>query len=77
MFKTPNHQFLARMWKEGDLYVAEAFGIDVASQGESHEEALKNLQEALELHFEPPVSTVNPHIIEVRLVEAEEGIGIP
>jgi predicted RNase H-like HicB family nuclease len=32
--------------------------VDVASQGETEEKALQNLREALELHFEPPVATV-------------------
>ncbi|MCB9677482.1 MAG: type II toxin-antitoxin system HicB family antitoxin [Alphaproteobacteria bacterium] len=33
-------------------FVAQCVGIDVASQGESVEEALANLREALELYFE-------------------------
>jgi len=28
--------------------------VDIASQGKSHEEALKNIEEALELYFEDP-----------------------
>jgi predicted RNase H-like HicB family nuclease len=32
--------------------------LDVASQGETEEEALANLKEALELHFEPPHGVV-------------------
>lgn len=40
------------VWKEDKLYVAKALEVEVASQGESEEEALKNLQEALELYFE-------------------------
>jgi predicted RNase H-like HicB family nuclease len=31
--------------------------IDIASQGETEEEALANLKEALELHLEPPHAT--------------------
>jgi predicted RNase H-like HicB family nuclease len=34
--------------------------VDVASQGKSKEEALKNLREALELHFEPPTANAVP-----------------
>ena len=37
---------------EGKLYVALAPDVDVASQGETIEEALANLKEALELYFE-------------------------
>ena len=49
--------FAATVWREGDWYVAQCLEIDVASQGESEEEALANLREALELHFEPPRAT--------------------
>jgi predicted RNase H-like HicB family nuclease len=35
---------------------------DVASQGRSVEEALNNLREALELHFEPPTATLVPEL---------------
>ncbi|SPF56817.1 conserved hypothetical protein [Candidatus Sulfopaludibacter sp. SbA4] len=44
--------------------------MDVASQGESEEEALDNLKEALELYFEPPRATRPPH---VRMIEVEVG----
>lgn len=40
------------VWKENDLYVAKALEVEVASQGESENEAIKNLEEALELYFE-------------------------
>ena len=45
--------FAASVWKEGDWYVSQCLEIDVASQGETEEEALANLKEALELYFEP------------------------
>ena len=44
----------ASISKEGQWYVAQALEADVASQGESVDDALANLREALELHFEPP-----------------------
>ncbi len=50
--------FTASVWQEDDWFVAQCLEVDVASQGESEEDALKNLKEALELYFEPPVSTV-------------------
>jgi predicted RNase H-like HicB family nuclease len=62
--------FTASLWQEGSWYVAQCLEVDVASQGTSEEEALDNLREALELHFEPPVPTVAPR---VRKVEAEVG----
>jgi predicted RNase H-like HicB family nuclease len=39
----------------------------VASQGEREEEAMKNLREALERHFEPPIATVAPHIRTIEI----------
>ena len=47
--------FTASVCREEDWYVAQALETDVASQGETFDEALDNLREALELHFEPPV----------------------
>ncbi len=60
--------FTASVSKEGEWYVAQALDADIASQGESVDEALANLREALELHFEPPLPTLAPQI---RRVEAE------
>lgn len=61
-------QLSASVWQEGDWFVAQALETDVASQGHSIDEALDNLREALELHFEEPVATVYP---EIRRVEIE------
>ncbi|EMI71399.1 hypothetical protein LEP1GSC072_0998 [Leptospira noguchii str. Bonito] len=36
------------VWQEKKIYVAQCLEVDVASQGETEEEALSNLQEALE-----------------------------
>ena len=47
----------ATVWREGDWYVSQCLEVDVASQGGTEEEALANLKEALELHFEPLQST--------------------
>jgi len=44
--------FTAVISREGKYYVALAPDVDVASQGETIEEALANLKEALELYFE-------------------------
>jgi predicted RNase H-like HicB family nuclease len=62
--------FAATVWREGDWYVSQCLEIDVASQGRTEEEALANLKEALELHFEPPQATRPPM---VRTVEVEIG----
>jgi predicted RNase H-like HicB family nuclease len=62
--------FAATVWREGDWYVSQCMEVDVASQGRSEEEALENLKEALELHFEAPQATRPPN---VRTVEVEVG----
>lgn len=62
----------ASVTQEGPWYVAQCLEVDVASQGETLDEALSNLREALELHFEPPVATPVPdlHSIEVEIAVA-------
>jgi predicted RNase H-like HicB family nuclease len=60
--------FSASVWQEGDWFVAQCLDVDVASQGQTPQEALNNLREALELHFEPPVATIKP---EMRKVEVD------
>ena len=62
--------FAATVWREGNWYVAQCLELDVASQGETEEEAQRNLQEALELHFEPPQATRPPRI---RTIQVEVG----
>ena len=49
--------FSATVWREGDWFVSQCLDVDIASQGNTEEEALANLREALELHFEPPIAT--------------------
>ena len=62
--------FSATVWQEGDWYVSQCLDVDVASQGETEEEALANLKEALELYFEDPQATRPP---KVRQIEVEVG----
>ena len=45
-------QFMAIIEREGDGYVALCPELDIASQGNTVEEAGRNLTEALELFFE-------------------------
>jgi predicted RNase H-like HicB family nuclease len=54
--------FNAVITREGDWYVAQCLEVDVASQGETEDEAVKSLNEALLLHFTPPVATVLPNV---------------
>jgi len=59
--------FTARVWPEGDGFVAQCVEVDVASQGDTEREALENLREALELYFEPPVATIIPKLTEIEV----------
>ena len=63
-------EFSATITKDGDWYVAQCLEVDVASQGETEDETLENLREALELHFEQPRATELP---KVKKVEADIG----
>ena len=40
------------VYKEGDYYVSQCINVDVSSFGNTVEEAISNLKEALELYFE-------------------------
>ena len=62
--------FTASITQEGDWYIAQCLEVDVASQGETAEEALANLGEAISLYFTPPVATALP---DLRPVEVEIG----
>jgi hypothetical protein len=61
--------FNAATWQDGEWFIAQCLEVDVASQGETEEEALENLRDALELHFTPPVATLAPqvHAVEVEI----------
>ena len=61
------HTFTATVWRENEWFIAQCLEVDIASQGETEQEALACLQEALALHFEPPIATVTPplHTFEV------------
>jgi predicted RNase H-like HicB family nuclease len=60
-----NRQLTAIIEKEDDSYVALCPEVDVASQGDSIEEAKRNLKEALELFFE----TASPEELKLRMHE--------
>lgn len=56
------------VWKEGKYYVSQCLNVDVSSFGKTQKEALKKLEEALELYFEeskaPKVTKImNVHIV--------------
>ena len=55
------------VWKEDKIFVAKFLEVELASQGKTKEEAIKNLKEALTLYLEdepknvpfPPIDTVS------------------
>lgn len=59
--------FTVSLWQEGEWVVAQCLEVDVASQGRTEEEALKNLREALELFFEEPQPPRTPKIRRITL----------
>lgn len=59
--------YSANVWQEGEWFVAQCLEVDVASQGTTEEEALANLREALELHFEPPCATAAPQLRRIEI----------
>ena len=58
-------------WGGGKFGVSQCPELDIASQGETEEEALANLKEALELHLEP-LRSIRPSL--VRTIEVEVGL---
>ncbi|RIK52077.1 hypothetical protein DCC61_00715 [Candidatus Microgenomates bacterium] len=50
--------FHALVWQEDDLFVAKTIEIELASQGKTKKEALKNLEEAIELYFQDEPKTI-------------------
>jgi len=58
------------VYQEGDYYVSQCLNVDVSSFGESIQEAVDNLNEALELYFEDKnVDTDIPTINEALIGE--------
>ena len=47
-----NLQLKNVVWREETYFVAQCLNIEVSSFGESKDEALKNLEEAIALYFE-------------------------
>lgn len=62
----------AIVWEEKPLFVAKCIEVEVASQGESRQVALSNLEEALDLYFENekaplPGGLINPEVHPLNL----------
>lgn len=61
----------AIVWKEGDVFVADCPQLEIASQGETEDEALSNLQEAIELYLEDYPQFTFPTMENVKAVPLE------
>ena len=73
----PKRHLTAVIEREGDTYVALCPELDVASQGDTIEEARANLQEAVELFFETasPIEVRDRLRSEVYVTQLEVGVG--
>ncbi len=56
------------LYREGEVWVAQALNVDVSSFGDTREEARAAIQEALELYFE---DVPDAEVIEVADLEIE------
>jgi predicted RNase H-like HicB family nuclease len=52
------------VYQEGKYYVAQCLNIDVSSFGNSEQDALTNLQDALELYLEDAPATISTTVVE-------------
>ena len=67
----------AILQKEGDWYVSLCPELDIASQGKTVEEAVSNLQEAVELYLEDEDVTVPDSTPIVTMFEVSHGKASP
>lgn len=51
------------VYQEGKYYVAQCLNVDVSSFGQTEQEALANLQEALELYLEDAPTNVKSNTV--------------
>ena len=61
----------AAITKDGKFYVARCLEIEIASQGETMEEAIHNLKEAIELYYEDQVDIDAPSSPIIAPVDVE------
>jgi predicted RNase H-like HicB family nuclease len=59
------------VWKEEKYYVSQCLNVDVSSFGETIDEAIKNLLEAVELYFENNENPVYIRIDNVMIGECQ------
>jgi predicted RNase H-like HicB family nuclease len=59
------------IWKEGKYFVSQCLNVDVSSFGDTRDEAIQNLNEAVELYFEEEVP------MQHEMIESPEIISVP
>ena len=59
------------LWKEDKYYVAQCLNIDVSSFGDTIDEAVVNLMEAVELYFEDNDNSAYTQIDNVMIGECQ------
>lgn len=57
------------VWREGNWFVARCVEVEVASQGKTKKEALKNIEEALALYFEDEKVSAPPSLSDLELTD--------
>ena len=58
------------VWQEGNHFVAQCLVVDVSSFGDTRDEAIQNLDEALALYFEDESIRELPLIANPEIVDA-------
>ena len=56
------------IYKEGDYFVAQCLNVEVSSFGETIEEAIKNIHEAVELYFEDSEENIDYLAVDEALI---------
>jgi len=59
----------ALVWREDTWFVAKCVEVEVASQGKSKQEALRNVEEALALYFENEKVSAPPSLSNLELTD--------
>ena len=58
------------IWKEGKHFIAQCLNIEVNSFGDTKEEAIKNLQEAVELYLEDDTDKNIQHVEQPEIISS-------
>ncbi|HEX5316425.1 MAG TPA: type II toxin-antitoxin system HicB family antitoxin [Candidatus Kapabacteria bacterium] len=61
------HQISYVVWKEDEQYVSHCLNVEVASCGDTREEAIENLKEAVALYFEDGEDLEFSHVESVEI----------